>query len=68
MTFLRGKLIRDARLMAGKEDASGHLHLRGETVSLHPDFAQLIDTRRTKKRRPTRADASNKQSQPDATK
>ena len=68
MAFIEGKLIRDARLLDGRESDGGHLHLRGERVSVHPDFAELIDTRRTKRRKPSRADAADKQASPQATK
>lgn len=68
MAFIRGKLIRDARLLDGRESDGGHLHLRGEIVSVHPDFGELIDTRRTKRRQPSRTNATDKQASPAATK
>jgi len=67
---ITGRLVRDARLIDGKESDGGRLHLRGETVTVELDFAELVDTkpRRTKRKPSRRAAATNKQATPDATK
>lgn len=66
---ITGRLVRDARLIDGKESDGGRLHLRGETVTVAPEFAELVDTNpRRAKRKPSRASAINRQSTPEATK
>jgi hypothetical protein len=66
--MITGKLKRDVRLFGGKECADGVLRLRGEEASVHPDYADLIDKKRTKRPRRTRAAATDKQAVPPATK
>lgn len=62
-----GRLLRDARLIDGKESDGGRLHLRGETVTVDADFAELVDTR-AGQRRAMRDRMVDKQARPDATK
>jgi len=66
---ITGRLVRDARLIDGKESDGGRLHLRGEKVTLDSEYAELVDTRpRQTKRKPSRKAAANKQATPEATK
>jgi len=66
---ITGRLVRDARLIDGKESDGGRLHLRGEKVTVDTEFAELVDTKpRRTKRKPPRKTAVDKQSTPEATK
>ena len=65
---ITGRLLRDVRLVEGKESDGGRLHLRGETVTVNADFASLVSTKAARRQKPTRDKATDKQATPEATK